>query len=62
MAVMQRTGSSTVGKRWPIIPKWEDRQVCRITCWAETRRVSRCYATHEPNLCANEHSRSFHAP
>jgi hypothetical protein len=32
MAVMQRTGSSAVRKRWPIIPKWEDRQVCLITC------------------------------
>jgi hypothetical protein len=36
MAVMQLTGSSAVGKRWPIIPKWEDRQVCLITCWAAT--------------------------
>jgi hypothetical protein len=34
MAVMQRTGSSAAGKRWPIIPKWEDRQVCLITCYA----------------------------
>src|ERR1035437_4025747 len=31
-AVMQRTGSSAVGSRWPIIPKREDRQVCLITC------------------------------
>ncbi len=31
--VMQQTGSSAVGSRWPIIPKWEDRQVCLITCW-----------------------------
>jgi hypothetical protein len=34
MAVMQRTGSSAAGKRLPIIPKWEDRQVCLITCSA----------------------------
>jgi len=33
-AVMKRTGSSAVGSRWLIIPKWEDRQVCLITCWA----------------------------
>ena len=31
-AVMQQTGSSAVGSRWPIIPKWEDRQVFLITC------------------------------
>ena len=30
--VMQRTGSSAVASRWPILPKWEDRQVCLITC------------------------------
>jgi hypothetical protein len=32
MAVMKRTDSLAAGNRWPIIPKWEDRQVCLITC------------------------------
>ena len=42
-AVMQRTDSLAAGSRWPIIPKWEDRQTCLITCSAtdcqkETRK------------------------
>src|ERR1035438_2305362 len=37
MAAMKRTDSLAAGNRWPIIPKWEDRQVCLITCWAELR-------------------------
>jgi hypothetical protein len=32
MAMMKRTDSLAAGSRWPIIPKWEDRQVCLITC------------------------------
>ena len=35
MAVMKRTDSSAgAASRWPIIPKWEDRQVCLIPCSA----------------------------
>ena len=32
MPVMKRTDSLAVGSRWPIIPKWEDRQTCLIIC------------------------------
>ena len=38
-AVMKRMGSSAVGSRWPIIPEWEDRQVCLITCWHDPSSV-----------------------
>jgi hypothetical protein len=31
MALMIRTDSLARGSRWPIIPKWEDRQVYLIT-------------------------------
>jgi hypothetical protein len=35
LLLMEGKVSSGSGIHWPIIPKWEDRQVCLITCWRQ---------------------------
>jgi hypothetical protein len=33
LRLMKENISSAGGIHWPIIPKWEDRQICLIPCW-----------------------------
>ena len=50
--LMKGKVSSGAGIYWPIIPKWGDRQVCLITCWAKTNAPTRYMRNMNKTLVA----------